>query len=194
MVQEEMKEKKEAAEEKVAEIKASATETKEAAEEKAAEVQESAIETKEEAGERIARGRSQAEKMLNDFFNTIRNRQEDFSKTISEFSSALEKPLADIMETDDEIIVKADLPGVEKGDIDVNLTEDSVEIMATFKEEYSEEDVDFVRRERSYGETRRYIALPAKVKVKDATANFENSVLTITLPKLEGEKFKVSIK
>jgi len=92
------------------------------------------------------------------------------------------------------VIVKTDLPGVEKGDIDLNLTEDSVEIIAKFKEEYSEEDRDYMRRERSYGETRRLMALPAKVKVKDATAKFENSILTINLPKQEKEKFKVSIK
>jgi len=168
-------------------------EKKEAAAKKAGEIKESAVQTKEAAEESVSKGRTQAETMLNDFFNTIRNRQEDFSKTLSEFSQAMEKPLADIIETDGEIIVKTDLPGVDKGDIEVNLTEDSVEIIAHFNEEYSEEDVDYVRRERSYGETRRYMTLPAKVKIKDSNAKFENSILTITLPKLEGEKFKVSI-
>ncbi len=148
----------------------------------------------EETGEHVRRGRSQAERMFNDFFNMIRTRQEDLSKSISEFSSSLGKPLADIMETDEAVIIKTDLPGVEKGDIDLNLTEDSVEILAKFKEEYREEDVDYVRRERNYGETRRFIMLPAKVKFKDATAELKNAILTINLPKQEKEKFKVMIK
>jgi HSP20 family protein len=105
----------------------------------------------------------------------------------------MQKPLADVVETDDEIIVKTDLPGVKKNDINVTLTEDSVEITAQFKDEYSEQDVDYIRRERNYGKTRKMMKLPAKVKVKDATAKFENSILTINLPKLEKSKFTVDV-
>jgi HSP20 family protein len=140
------------------------------------------------------RGRTQAEKMFNDFVSTIRSRQEDFSKAIADYTTTLDKPLADVIETDDEIIIKTDLPGIKKSDINVNLTENTVEILAIFQEEFNEQDVDYIRRERNYGETKKLIQLPAKIKIKDVTAKFENSILTINLPKVEGEKIKVDIK
>lgn len=140
------------------------------------------------------RSRTQAEKMFNDFVSTIRSRQEDFSKAISDYTNTLDKPLADVIETDNEIIIKTDLPNVKKGDINVNLTENTVEIMAKFEEEYNEEEVDYIRRERNYGETKKIIQLPAKIKTKEVTAKFEDSVLTINLPKVEGEKIKVDIE
>jgi len=185
--------KKEEAKEKAEDIKQAATLKKEEAKEKAEDIKQAATEKKEKMEEGVEKSRTQAERMLNDIVSTIRSRQEDFSKAISDYTTTLEKPLADIIETDKEIIIKTDLPGVKKGDVEVNLTEDSVEILAKFEEEYSEEDVDYIRRERNYGQTRRFIALPAKVKVKDVTAKFENSILTINLPKVEGEKFKVDI-
>lgn len=181
-------------EQKVGDIKETAAEKKEQAEEKVEDIKKTAIEKKEEARESAVRGRTQAERMFNDFVNTIRSRQEDFSKAISDYTTALDKPLADVIETENEIIIKTDLPNIKKEDINVNLTEESVEIMAKFEEEYDEEEVDYIRRERNYGETRKLIQLPAKVKVKAVTAKFENSVLTINLPKLEGKKIKVDIK
>ena len=141
-----------------------------------------------------ARGRTQAEKMFNDFVSTIRSRQEDFSKALSDYTTSFDKPLADVIETDNEIIIKTDLPGINKNDINVNLTESTVEILAKFQEEFNEEDVDYIRRERNYGETRKIIQLPAKIKIKDVTAKFDDSILTINLPKVEGEKIKVDIK
>jgi len=139
------------------------------------------------------KGRTQAEKMFNDFISTIRDRQEDFSKAITDYTSSLQKPLADVVETDDELI-KTDLPGAKKEDINVTLSETAVEITAKFEEEYKEEEVDYIRRERNFGETVKIIELPVKVKVKAATAKFEDSVLTITLPKEEAEKINVDIK
>lgn len=140
------------------------------------------------------KGRTQAEKMFNDFISTIRDRQEDFSKAITDYTSSLQKPLADVVETDDELIIKTDLPGAKKEDINVTLSETAVEITAKFEEEYKEEEVDYIRRERNFGETVKIIELPVKVKVKAATAKFEDSVLTITLPKEEAEKINVDIK
>lgn len=148
----------------------------------------------EEEEKGFPKGKIQAEKVFNDFVSTIRDRQEDFSKVISDYTTALEKPLADVIETDDEIIIKTDLPNVKKGDININLTETTIEITAKFEEEYKEEEVNYIRRERNYGETTKIIELPAKVKVKDASAKFEDSILTITLPKVEAEKIKVEIK
>ena len=192
MVEKDIKEKKEEAQEKAADLKKATLEKKEMAEEKAAKIKEAATQTEGEEEEAARRRGQQAEKVINDFLSSLKSRQEDFSKAWSEYTTS-EKPLADVIETDEEIIVKSDLPGVKKGDIDVTLTEDSVEITAKFEEEYSEEEVDYIIRERNYGETKRFIKLPAKVKVKEATAKLEDSILTITLPKLEKSQFKVNI-
>lgn len=148
---------------------------------------------KEDVGSSLSKGRTHAENFFSDFMNSIRSGQEDFTKAISEYTSTLDKPLADVIETDDAVIIKTDLPGVKKENIEVNLTETAVEITAKFEEEYSEEEVDYILRERNFGETIKAIRLPAKVKVKDVTAKFEDSVLTITLPKVEGEKILVDI-
>lgn len=192
MVEKELKEKKEEVEEKAVEIKKATLEKKEMAEEKAAELEEAAAQTEEEAEEAARRRGRQAEKVINDFLSSLKSRQEDFSKAWTDYTTS-EKPLADVIETEGEIIVKTDLPGIKKGDVDVTITEDSVEISAQFKEEYSEEEVDYILRERSYGETKRFIKLPGKVKVKEATAKLEDSILTINLPKMEKSKFKVDI-
>jgi HSP20 family protein len=189
MVEKEIKEKKEQAEDKAGEIQKPLLKKAE----KAGEIKETTLK-KDEAEEAAMSSGKQAETMINDFLSTIRSRQEDLTKVLMDYTTGIEKPLADVLETDDEIIVKTDLPGVKQNDIDVNLTEDSVEITAQFEEEYSEEKVDYIRRERNYGKTRRFIKLPAKVKVKDATANLENSILTINLPKLEQKKVKMNIK
>lgn len=148
---------------------------------------------KKESGESISKGRTQAEKVFNDFISTIRGRQEDFSKAITDYTTTMQKPLADVVETDGDVIIKTDLPGVKKEDINISLTESTVEISAKFNEDYSEEEADYVIRERSYGETTKVIPLPAKVKSKEATAKFEDAILTITLPKEEAEKIKVDI-
>lgn len=148
---------------------------------------------KEEVESSLTKGRTHAEKVFNDFLSTIRSGQEDFTKAISDYTTNVDKPLADVVETDEEIIIKTDLPGVKKEDIEVNLTETTVEITAKFQEEYSAEDVDYILRERNFGETIKVIQLPAKIKVKDVTAKFEDSVLSINLPKVEGEKIIVDI-
>ena len=192
MVEKELKETKEEAKEKAVEIKKATLEKKEEAEKKAEEIEEAATQTEEEAEEAARRRGKQAEKVINDFLSSLKSRQEDFSKAWADYTTS-EKPLADVIETEAEIIVKSDLPGIKKGDIDVTITEDSVEITAQFKEEYGEEEVDYILRERSFGETRRIIKLPAKVKVKEASAKFEDSILTITLPKIEKSQFKVDI-
>jgi HSP20 family protein len=137
--------------------------------------------------------RSQTESMLTDIVNTIREKQEDLGKTLSDYTVSLQKPLADIMESDEAITVITDLPGVKKGDVEVNITEDTLDIVAKFDEEVTDEGTNYIKKERSYGETRRSIALPDKVDVKNASAEFKDSVLTIKLPKIQEEKHKVDI-
>ena len=152
-------------------------------------------ERKKEWEARAERGRGAAQKFFDDMIGTFRERGGDFEKALSEYTaSAPSKLTTDLIETDGSIIVKADLPGVKKEDIVIDLTEDSIEIFAKFEEETEEEGVNFIKKERRYGEARRSLILPEAIKVKETSAKFDNGVLTVTLPKLEEKKrFQVKV-
>jgi len=92
-------------------------------------------------------------------------------------------PKVDVMDRDNELVVRAELPGVEKDDLDISLTNDSVTIKATTKQESKEEKGDYHRREISQGSFSRTIALPASVQGDQAKAQFKDGVLELTLPK-----------
>ncbi len=102
-----------------------------------------------------------------------------------EVSRSLETrlPRMDVVERDGEIAVKAELPGVEKKDIDVSLTEDSVTIKGKTRREEKEEKGDYYRCEISRGEFSRTVALPAAVDTAKAKANFKDGVLELLIPK-----------
>lgn len=136
---------------------------------------------------------TRAENMLTDIVNTIREKQEEFGKAFTDYTSTLGKPLADVMETEDAIIVVTDLPGVKKEDVEVNISEDSIDIIAKFEDEMEEEGTNYIKQERNYGETRRSLMLPTKIDVKKSKAKFKDSVLTVELPKIVEEKHKVNI-
>ena len=146
-------------------------------------------ETQEEAKEENKR----TENRLSDIVSTIRDKQEELGKSLSDYTSSFQKPLADIMETENSFIIITDLPGVNKDDIDIDISEDSVDITAKFEEEINEEGASYIKKERNYGETKRTINLPAKINIKGAAAKFNDSILTVTLPKLMEEKHKVDI-
>ena len=152
-------------------------------------------ERKNEWEVRAERGRGAAQKFFDDMIGTFRERGGDFEKALSEYTaSAPSKLTTDLIETDGSIIVKADLPGVKKEDIVIDLTDDSIEIFAKFEEETEEEGVNFIKKERRYGEAKRSLILPEAIKVKETSAKFDNGVLTVTLPKLEEKKrFQVKV-
>jgi len=179
---------------KTSEIKENASnktsEIKENASNKTSEIKENASDKTEEFKGNAEKTRKQAEKKINEFITTLKDKQEEFGKTISDYTS-VDKPLIDVINTEDSIIIKADLPLVKKEDISVNITEDSIEIVAKFEE--TDENLDFIKKERNYGETSRTIPLPVKIEVKKASAKFINSVLTVEIPKVQEEKIKVKI-
>jgi HSP20 family protein len=134
-----------------------------------------------------------SENSLNDIISTIKDKQEEFTQMLTDYTSSNKKTLIDVIETDDSIIIKADLPRLKKEDVEIAISEDTVDICAEFQEETMDEDVEYIQRERSYGKVRRSVKLPAKVLIKEAEGTFKDSVLTIKLPKLMKKTLKLRI-
>lgn len=94
----------------------------------------------------------------------------------------------DVAETDDELVIKADLPGFEKADVAIRVTENTIDIAAQHKQKKIEQKENYFRAERSMGALRRYLALPAEVNPDTAKAKMENGVLEIRLKKAKPTK------
>ena len=99
-------------------------------------------------------------------------------------------PSVDIFEDKDEVVVKAELPGLAKEDVNVNITEDTVTISGEKKKEEKVEKKDYYRFERSFGSFSRSFSLPTDVQTDKAKATFKNGVLEIRVPKTEEAKKK----
>ena len=102
-------------------------------------------------------------------------------------------PAFDVSETDEDILVKAELPGVDPKEIEVNLVGSTLTIKGEKKEEQEEKTENVRRIERSFGCFSRSVTLPCEVKEDQVEANFKNGVLNLKLPKAESSK-KRSIK
>lgn len=96
-------------------------------------------------------------------------------------------PRVDVSESDKEVVVSAELPGMDEKDIAVEMEEDAVTIRGERKEEKENKGRNWYTREQSYGSFRRVVQLPANVQGERATAKFRKGVLTVTVPKKETE-------
>ena len=97
-------------------------------------------------------------------------------------------PKIDVIERDDEIVVKAELPGVDKNDLDVSVTDNTVTIKASTQRESKQEKGDYHRQEISTGYLSRTVGLPNAIDPKRATAELKDGVLQLTLSKVEKTK------
>lgn len=103
-------------------------------------------------------------------------------------------PSVDVSETAKEIIVRAEIPGMEAKDIDVNLDGNVLTIKGERKRDHEVRDENFHRVERSYGSFHRSLQLPAEVEGDKIKATYKKGVLKITLPKTKkavGKKIEV---
>lgn len=94
-------------------------------------------------------------------------------------------PKVDIIDREKELLIRAELPGVEKKDLDISMTNSSVTIKANSCYEEKEEKGDYYRTEIAQGAYARTIGLPADVDVEQAKTQFKDGVLELTVPKLE---------
>ncbi len=100
-------------------------------------------------------------------------------------------PLVDIQETDNEFIVKADLPEVKKDDVKVHLPDGVLVLEGERKIEKEEKGKRFHKVEREYGKFVRRFAMPTEIDMEQVRAEFKDGVLNVTLPKAPSAKPKL---
>jgi HSP20 family protein len=124
-----------------------------------------------------------------------------FSDEVGRWFDALEKkkegkatgvwaPDVDIRETEKDIQIRADVPGMKKEDIDVSIDEEQLVIRGERKLEKEEKEKDYVRVERSYGSFYRSFDIGVPVKSDQVKASYNDGVLEIVIPKAEARKHK----
>jgi HSP20 family protein len=101
------------------------------------------------------------------------------------------EPSMDLYQTDAAVVVKMGLPGVKPEDIQVSVDNGVLNIRGELKEEKEEKERMYHLRERRFGSFSRSVTLPSNVSAEKADAQFENGILTLTLPKAEEAKAKM---
>jgi len=96
----------------------------------------------------------------------------------------------DMYETDEAVVVKSATPGVDPEDIDISITGDTLTIKGETKVDEEVEEENYVYRERRYGAFARSLTIPVPIQADEAEAEFEDGILTLTLPKAEEVKPK----
>ncbi|MGQ0570136.1 MAG: Hsp20/alpha crystallin family protein [Armatimonadota bacterium] len=100
------------------------------------------------------------------------------------------QPAVEVFETDNEVVVKAELPGIDPKNVSVTVTGDGLTIKGEAKVEHEEKGRNYYRRELRYGSFLRTIPLPTEVKSEETKAAFRNGILEVKVPKAERVKPK----
>jgi HSP20 family protein len=126
--------------------------------------------------------RSQMNLMFDEFFERPFGLSPFFDETstMREFT-----PSMDVNETDKEITIMAELPGMEPGDIDISLDRNALRLMGEKHADKEEKGKHYYRVERSYGSFQRVIPLPCEVDEDKIDATYKRGVLKVVLPKLK---------
>jgi HSP20 family protein len=104
-------------------------------------------------------------------------------------------PAIDLYQTADEIVVRAALPGIKPDEVQISVTGDVLTLRGEFKHQDGQNEATWHIREQRSGIFERSLALPTEVQTDKSKADFENGILTITLPKAEAVKPRtISIK
>lgn len=120
---------------------------------------------------------SEMNRMFEDFFN------QPFGFSIQRSRPQAVALALDVKEDEQHIIVTAELPGIDRKDVEISVQEDMLEIRGHKSEEHKREEENYHLLERSYGAFTRRVALPCEVDSEQAEATMQNGVLTLRLPK-----------
>jgi HSP20 family protein len=117
----------------------------------------------------------------------------DLARGFGSGGTTIWSPAVEVFERGQNLVVRADLPGMSKDDVKVEMTDEGLEIRGERKHEQEERRQDFYRSERSYGQFYRLIPLPEDVNVDQVKAQFENGVLEVSMPIPESQRRNIPI-
>ena len=129
--------------------------------------------------------------------NLMRSFFDDFFDTMSRPSGnrrrrweegGIWSPATDLIDKKDILLVRIELPGVEKKDVKISLTENNLTIQGEIEKDEETKKEDYYCCERAYGTYSRTISLPAEIDQDKIKANFKNGILEITIPKKPEKK------
>ena len=139
--------------------------------------------------------------MLDDIFDEINRMRKEMNKVFDRFSkntafknfkeiSSMKTPPLDMQETDDSMIVKLDMPGVDKKDVQIHVKDHLLEVKAHKKREAKTIREGYYKQERAFSGFYRALQLPATVDSENTEVDYKDGVLKITIPKKEKAKEK----
>ena len=137
----------------------------------------------------LGRWEREMDRMMDDFFDR-RMRPWWPARWFRGMDAELAAPAVDVFEDKNDIVVKAELPGIEKNNVEVNLTDHMLTIKGEKKKEEETKEENYYRSERSYGSFLRTVELPKDVHADKVKAAFKNGILEVRLPKTEEAKAK----
>jgi len=108
----------------------------------------------------------------------------------AETGTMIRMPAVDVYEEKDDVVIKAEIPGLSKEDINVQVTDSTLMIKGEKKRDEEIKEDDYYRCERTFGSFTRAVALPSDVKADQVKASFKNGVLEVRLPRTEEAKKK----
>lgn len=129
--------------------------------------------------------RRQMDQLFDD--STLANRQ----STASQDVHAAWAPAIEMKDSESNVVLRAEIPGVEAKDLDIQVTRDTVSISGEHRYQKRTEERGHFRSEFRYGKFQRVVSLPAQIQNDQVEANFKDGILTLTLPKVEDERRKV---
>jgi HSP20 family protein len=136
----------------------------------------------------LTRWESEMDRMMDDFFG--RSMRPWWPARWLRGDGEITAPVVDVYEEKDEVVVKADLPGLGKNDIEVNISDSELTLKGEKKKEEEIQENNYYRRERTYGAFLRTVELPTDVQADKVKASFKDGVLEVRVPKTEEAKAK----
>lgn len=131
--------------------------------------------------------RRDMDRLFEEFFTPARRRR---AWPAAKTEPGVVVPNIDIFDRNNEVVIRAELPGVSKEDLDISLTKEALVLKGEVKREEEVKEANYYLSERSYGAFSRTIPLPVEVDSERAKASFKNGVLELVIPKKEEAKPK----
>ena len=131
----------------------------------------------------LASLRESMERVFDEFFTTRRTERRGGVPAVWE-------PAAELFETDNEVVFRAEMPGIDPKSVDVTVSEDALTVRGEARAEEEQKGRNYYRRELRYGSYQRTVALPTAVQADQARAAYRNGILEVRLPKAERARAK----